>query len=62
MPEEFCTFDTCPDPVWVAGMVYVSAFDVESVHNERESKGLRPIECERCGRKYHLTLSADAYA
>lgn len=59
MPDGICREE---NPVWVSGMVYVDALDVRTVHNERESKGLPAIECERCGGKYHPTLSADAYA
>lgn len=57
MPDRVCT---CENPVWVAGLVYVSEFDVSNLYEE--TKGKRRIECERCDGIYDPNLSADAYA
>lgn len=34
------------EPVWVAGLTYVHSEDVWAV------SGVRPVECEVCGRSY----------
>ena len=54
--DPYGTSDACPyGHAWLGGMVYVDPEDVETVATERQRKGLRPVECERCETRYVAT-------